>query len=491
MKYSDTKLIVFLQTFSKKEVEEFEKFIISPYFKQGRDLQPLYKAIVKFYPDFDPENFNEEIVYKEMYEGSDFGDKKSKNILKTLSSSLLKMAEEFMVISNLRKNRVLKNRTMLEELLDRDLTKYFDKYRESADEELNLNGELSGIRILDKYFMKGTKTRYFNSILDHENYLKNAFKSGDDLSEYYIINLLRIAKLKYFSTEGDNAVLEKDTAYLIFESLDFKKILKASANSPHHFLLAFHYYSYLSLINKCDPDLFTKAKEIFHKNKLKLSRMEKFYLYADLVNIQNFGYHFVKYTASRKEIYDLYVTCIEDGAYKLTKEAYMQLGFYRNVILNAIFFKEYDWAVDFINKYSDELKPVYRMNMKFYSKALISFSKKDFEDALVNISKVKYDMSNLKVDVKLLSLKIYYELNMTEQAYSMADTFKHNLKSFKEIPNELIDAYAIFLKYFRKLLNINEKGKKDDAEFYKIAVEKEKFIAQKSWLIEKFEEFSS
>ncbi|MEZ4691813.1 MAG: hypothetical protein R3A12_17295 [Ignavibacteria bacterium] len=79
-----------------------------------------------------------------MYTDSDFGDRKSKDILKTLSSSLLKMAEEFMVISNLRKNKVLRNRTMLEELLDRDLVKYFIKYRDIADEVLNMKGELSG-----------------------------------------------------------------------------------------------------------------------------------------------------------------------------------------------------------------------------------------------------------------------------------------------------------------------------------------------------------
>ena len=487
MIYSDTKLIVFLQTFSKKETEEFEKFIISPYFKQGRDLQPLYKAIIKFYPDFDPEKFNEEIIYKELYPDSDFGDRKSKDILKTLSSSLLKMAEEFMVISNLRKNKVLRNRTMLEELLDRDLVKYFIKYRDIADEVLNMKGELSGNRILEKYFIKGTDTRYFNSILDHGNYLKNAFKSGEYLSEYFLINLLRIAKLKYFSRAEDEIEHEKDIADLLFESMDIEKVLKISEDSPHNFLLAFHYYSYLSLIKKCDPVHFAKAKEIFYNNKSKISRMEKFYLYADLLNIQNLGYHFVKYTANRREIYDLLISCIEDGAYKLTKEAYMQPGFYRNVILNAIFFKDYEKAYEFTDKFSDELKPAYRKNMKFYSRALISFGKGDFEDALVNISKVKYDLVNFKVDVKLLSLKIFYELRMTEQAFSMTDTFRHYLKSNNEIPAELKESYSNFIKSYIRILNIREKKDKEEAMYMKKETEDEKLMAQRSWLIDKLE----
>jgi len=487
MEYRDTKLIVFLQTFSKKELGEFEKFIISPYFKQGRDLLPLYKAIIKFHPDFLSQEFNEENIFKEIYPDTNFGDRKSRDILKTLSSSLLKMAEEFMVISNFSRNKILKNRIMLEELLDRDLVKYYEKYRDTAEAELNIEGELSGKIILEKYFLDGIDTQYFNIILDHKNYLKKGFRSGEYLSDYYIINLLRIAKLKSFSEIGSNIKSEENISDQLLAGLNMEMILDAYKDSPHFVFIGFHYYSYLSISNKCDAGHYAKAKEIFYRHKSKLSRMEKVYFYADLLNIQNIGYQFINFSARRREIFDLLVSCIDDDAYKMYNESYMQPDFYRNFIINAIYLKEFEIAVKFTEKYTEELKPVFRKDMKFYSRAMISFGKAHYEEALVNISKVKYALVNFKVDVKILSLKIYYELKLTEQAYSMADTFKHNLKSNNEIPEELNLSYFNFIKYYIKLLNLTEKENKDEALYMKSEIEKEKIIAQKNWLIEKFE----
>ncbi len=486
MEYNETKLIVFIQTFSKKELDEFEKFLISPYFKLGRDLMPLFRVIIRFHPDFQSEEFTEKNIFKEIYPGTEFGNKKSKDILKTLSSSLLKMAEEFMVISNLNRNRVLKNRIMLEELLDRDLVKYYEKYRETAEEELNFKDEISGQIILEKYFLEAINTRYLSVKLDHLNYLKKAFKSGEYLTDYFIINLLRVAKLKSFSEIGSNIKSEGNITDLLLAELNMEEILKAYKDSPHYVFIGFHYFSYLCLINKCDTNYYSRAKEIFYTNKSKLSRLEKFFFYSDLLNIQNIGYQFVKFTASRTEIYELLVSCIEDGAYKFYEESYMQPGFYRNFILSAIYFKEFDMANKFIEKYSEELNPVYRKNMKYYSKAMISFGKADYEEALVNISKVKYDLVNFKVDVKMLSLKIYFELKLTEQAYSMADTFKHNLKTYKDIPKELNVSYFNFIKYYIKLLNLINTADKEEAMYLKNEVEKERLIAQKNWLIEKF-----
>ncbi len=215
--------------------------------------------------------------------------------------------------------------------------------------------------------------------------------------------------------------------------------------------------------------------------------MYKVYFYSDLFNIQQIGFQYINISARRREIFNLFVSCIKDKAYKMNNDAYMQPDFFRNFIVNAIYLKEFDVADNFTEKYTEELKPVFRRDMKYYSKALISFGKAQYEEALVNISKVKYALVNFKVDIKVLSLKIYYELKLTEQAYSMADTFKHNLKSYIEMPEDLKLSYINFIKYYLKLLNATEKKNKDEALYFKSEIEKEKIISQKTWLIEKFE----
>ena len=487
MEYKDTKLIAFIETFSKDELVEFEKFIISPYFKKGRDLHSLYKVILQHHPDFSSDKFNEEIVFKELYPEIEFGDKKSKDILKTLSSSLLKMAEEFIVISKLQKDKLLKNRIMLDEILDRDLTKFYEQYSAKAEKELNAKGETSGQNTLEKYFFEGIKTRYYSHVLNYENYYSHAVKSGEYISSYFLSNLLRISKLKYLSEAGRNIKPDVDIIDHLLDRIDIEDVLKLFKGTSHYVFIGFHYYTYLCQINKFEFRFYKLAKDIFIENKSQLNRPEKFYFYADLLNILNMSYASSYSLGTRKEIFEVVNLCIKDKAYKFSNDDFMQPDFYRNAILNAIFFKEYKWADNFINNYSKELKPVFHENLKYYSRALIFFEKEDFDNALANIIKVRYDLLAFKIDVKILSLKIYYELQMLEPAISMVDSFKHYIRSNKNLPDDIRSAYTDFLKYYSKTLNIKEKGLKEEASFISKEVKENYLIAQKKWLLKKLE----
>ena len=485
MNYKDTKLIAFLRTFTPEELSDFEKFIVSPYFKKGRDLMPFFKVLLKHHTDYNSENFNEELIFDELYPGTGFGDKKSKDILKTLSSSLLKLAEEFIVISKFRKNNVLRNRIMLDEILNRDLVKYYEQYREITADELGVKGKATMQNILEEYFFEGMNSRYCSQILDYKNYFKHVIRSGEFISSYFISNLLRIAKTKYLSETGRNLKSEKDIVDFLTGALDMKAILKIYEKTPHYVFMGYHYYTYLSLTNNCDIKYYKSAKEIFFGNKSKLSNSERLYLYSDLLNILNMSFQMKNSSDNRKEIFELLKSCIEDKAYKFSEDDFMQPDFYRNVILNAVYLKEFDWALDFTDNYTKELKHEFRENLKYYSRTMIFFGKKEFEEALVNISKVKYDLVNFKIDVKIISLMIFFELQMTEQAYSMTDTFKHFLRSFKELPEELRVSHLNFIKYYLKILNINVSGKKDEVLFFRSKIENEKLVSHKKWLLEK------
>lgn len=488
MKYNETKLIVFLQTFSEDEVAEFEKFISSPYFKKGRDLVPLLKAILKFYPDLSQKGLDEESIYKEIYPDARFGDRKSKDILKTLSSSLLKMAEEFMMLANLNRSRPLKDRLLLDELLDRGLIKYYSQYRQKADAELNSPGESSVQALLDNYFLQSTDTRFHIMSLDHALYREHVFKSGDYLSAHYIVNLLRILKLRQIAEAYQQVPFEESIPDKVFGRLDLEEIVEFYRGSEFEVFVSFHYYTYMSIKNNCDEGYFHKAKKIFLANRSRLSNYEKMYFYSDLLNILNIGYMPGKDAENRKEIFHLQILCIEDKAYKLDREKYMHPDFFRNIIINALYVKEFEEAIGFVDKYISELEPKFRANMKHYSKALIAFAKSEFEDALVNISKVKYDLIDFKIDVKILSMKIFYELRMTEQAYSIVDTFRHYLRSGKDLTPELRANYVNFIVYYLKLFHACFSKNKDEALIAKKEAMQEPLLAQKPWLLAKFSE---
>ncbi|MBK7253000.1 MAG: hypothetical protein IPI04_03555 [Ignavibacteria bacterium] len=98
----DTKLIAFLKTFSKPELSEFEKFLKSPYFKKERDPLPLFNYLKKHYPGFPSEKINEENILTELYPGESISNKKYKDLIRNISSTLLKAVTDFIFYSGIK-----------------------------------------------------------------------------------------------------------------------------------------------------------------------------------------------------------------------------------------------------------------------------------------------------------------------------------------------------------------------------------------------------
>ncbi|MBK8983686.1 MAG: hypothetical protein IPM38_15555 [Ignavibacteria bacterium] len=63
------RLVNILKTFTKEEIKEFEKFVASPYFSRGRNLSPFFSVIKKYYPEFYPDQYSAEKIFRELFSG--------------------------------------------------------------------------------------------------------------------------------------------------------------------------------------------------------------------------------------------------------------------------------------------------------------------------------------------------------------------------------------------------------------------------------------
>ena len=492
MEYKDTKLLAFLRTFSKEELNEFEKFLESPYFKKGRDPLPLFKALKKFHP-FESDGFNEEVVYKEIYPGQNFDDKNSKNTLRSLSSYLLKSVEDYLYISGLRNNSVLRNRTLLNEILERNLTKHYEQYMKQAIEEQESHENEFGVNNLEKYHLESINARYYSTILDIEKYFAHISKSVEHISSHFWIDFINTAKSIFIAK--DNFHLNESVEFIdrMLDATNMETILKIHEGSPNHAHINFHYQIYRHLESRGKEDHYEKAKQIFFQNKSLMSTHDKVYYYSDLINI--FHMRLTKEGLdSKRELFSLINACLEDKAYKISDDDFMHPLFYRNAILCADYLKETQWAYDFIDKYSSELKPELRENLRQYSKALIDYARGDFEESLVNISKVKYNLVEFKTDVKILMMRIFYELKLVDQAESMTDTLRHLVRSSEKLDTEYREAFSNYIKYFNRLLKLKtEEPKNKSVELNTIRdeINKQENLIQRIWLNEKIEELAS
>ena len=119
---------------------------------------------------------------------------------------------------------------------------------------------------------------------------------------------------------------------------------------------------------------------------------------------------------------------------------------------------------------------------------MIEFKKKNFEKALEYLSKVEIIFFYFKYHLKILYLQVYYELNYTEQAISMIDSFKHFLKNNKYVPDSLGVNYKKFTDYYIRLLNVKTTYRKSEVKIFKEKIQKEERLFFKNWFLEKLNE---
>jgi hypothetical protein len=80
----NTKLINLLRTFNAAEIRKFRDFVNSPYFNKNKNIISLYNEIHNFYPEFDAEKLNEEILFEKIFNGEKYDYFKFRNIVSDL-----------------------------------------------------------------------------------------------------------------------------------------------------------------------------------------------------------------------------------------------------------------------------------------------------------------------------------------------------------------------------------------------------------------------
>ena len=471
-------------------MSEFEKFLKSPFFKKERDPLPLFNYLKRHYPEYPPEKVSEEQIINELYPGGNSDDKKYRDLVRNISSTLLKAVTEFMIHSSVKNNEMLKNRIVLNGFLDKNLLKYYDQFLADSYKELSLMNQESATVALEYFQLEQLNTRYFAYTLEYKKFLDHGIRSLEWNSAQFILNMIWTAKIKYLEETYNNAKPESDFPDKIFESINLEKAIDAFSAHEKYPQLLFNYYAYKSIINENNLDYYRKAKTIFIANRSNISRFEKNFFYADLMNILSSGKD-IGDGYKRSELFEIMRFCVEDKAYKVSDDDFMHPSFYRSAVIHSIAVKEFDWTEKFIENHTNELQPEYVDNMKYFSMAVVKFGRGDFEESLQYVSKVKYDLVRLKTDVKFLMLKIYYELNLEDPAYFLIDTFKHYASDSKEISEDTRISVKNFLKYYTQLLKMKSTPKSSEVEFSRTTIKNENLIYHKDWLMDKVSELAS
>lgn len=479
------KALNILSTFTKKEFEQFSRFISSPYFNRSKELIRFFSGIRKYYPHFNHSGLESEKIYKKLYPGKPFNE----GTIRNLFSDLGNLSEKFLGYINYENSFDFGHKVIAEmnaRALDREFEKNYKKYSER-----NENDEDSFYKLnLNKYFLYTEMSNYNqrkNNILD----ITSRSLSSEALLAFFIREFLLERSSWMSISDSYNVEQDYNVVEIFFTTTDVKTMINKlkQSNSPHAEDLELFFYLSEAGLNKTGNfyEDFDKAYNLFNKRINSMSHSSQRRMYKWIRNVINLN---IKPDDKklRKIIFEL-------GKEMVAKEliydsaGIINAGTFVNILLTAIVAGEIMWAKDFLENKISKLEKDSRDDIYNYYKAKILSCEKKFAESNEQLLAISKEDILFKADSKVLRMINYYELNYFEAAFSQAEAFRQFLSRNDTISAGRKEKSLNFLKFYLCLLK-NKTGKDVNLSFAKKELAECTVLRNKDWLMYKFEELN-
>lgn len=163
---------------------------------------------------------------------------------------------------------------------------------------------------------------------------------------------------------------------------------------------------------------------------------------------------------------------------------------YRNIVLVACRIEEYQWALDFIEKYKNNLEFDYRQSAYSFNKARVFMNMKRYSDVIEVLRNVEYEDITYNINSRLMLIASFYELDEYDILESTIKAFKVFLRRKRNIS---VSRKANFTDHCDVIFNLIKASDRKDIKRIEKAQEilwSNSGIPNKTWLKEKIAEVS-
>lgn len=481
MELINYKLILLVKSLSAKEIDQFQKFISSPYFTKGRNYVPYLNEVIKFISGSNNNNISGKSLH------SDAGKKLSNQTLRNRYSELYKLGEEFLIYNSLSKSRYEKEKILLNELMDKKLyVPYSIKYRDTLN---HLNKEkYDNNKFRDISDLTELNSRFLHDKNKVELLYNEYYRYSEIILCLNLINFFEIGN-EFSQQEYDSRKYEPNYILVFLRSLEIETLMEtfSSSDSEIFKVTAMNYYLYRAFENENNEVYYFKSHEIFTGLFYELKDSYKVKIFNYMINFsirkQNKGIKKYQY-----ELFKLYNEKLDQNLISDLKSNIYLFNFFRDYVHIGLSIKEYDWVENFISKYSNELPKEMREDETKLSYAKLDLAKRRFARSLSNLKNIKTTYYLLYIDSSMVKLCNYFELNKYEEAYLELDRLKHYLRNHKEIPKDHRYTYENFIKVYQKILKYQTNPERGEIGFLEKNVISLDMVSKRDWLIEKISE---
>lgn len=474
----NTRVIELLRTFKEKEITGLDELIGSKFFNKNENVLILFQEIKKYFPDFNHDNLDKKNLYPIVFGKKKYDDEK----MRTLISVLMKLIKKYLVQLEVESKTPYANLFLLEQLRLRDQENLFEyeygKAKSYVDE--NLYKE-------DDY--------YFASYMNDFTYFyghPSGFK--DDAEESALINKIAASLERYvflgamdinYQMLTRKVKMNYKPNYIFLEHIKNKIETNEYNDTP---LLPLKYYSFRAIENPENEEYFEICQKLYFENFEKISEFERGSIHLAMVNYCMLGISSGNEKYIEKAVV-LYKFALEHRLYFQSNKYLLPFMFY-NITKYALHIGDSKWVFNFIFEYKNKIPPEFRKDVVNSAYGKYYFEIGDFDSALKHINKINPHIASLKLEVLILLVKTFYELDYVESIFSTMDSLRHFVKTNKTLTPFLGHQTSHFTKYLRKLVDIKEKQQWKELGYLRkeISSIKEFGIINQKWILQKIDE---
>ena len=480
----NSKLILLLKSLTKKEFNQLDKFLRSPFLNSNKQVIRLYNYFNEnqHFPEFKSDQLSKQQVDHKLFSQPNNDYTFDPKRIRDLMSNFSVLVEEFLIVlESLDKQTMTKEQLLLKSLSKRNLYKTF-KSKTKSD-----------LLKLEKRTVKDDE--YYKQLFDlnfqyffHPDTLKQKPASEEinavlkSLDQYYVLNKLKIScellsRQDIFSEEYNTDFFE--------EMIHIAK--NQCSNNNQLFLI---YSGLVKLFSSgFNSDSYQKIKSLYFDNLEVISEKEQRIILHYLINIISSAIN--KNKGNTSEIFSLYQQGLKNKI--LIHNNRLTPATYSNIAILGSKLKEFKWTLKFIADYEQYLAPEVMNETKSMSLAYWYFNKSDFDKALSLIIDFKMPSDLFNIRSKALLVRTLMEKFLTDSDYynlldSKTEALRKQVERSEIISKRKKEAYNNFLKYTRRITTISRNQPKNiqtklDKLFNEIQIMNT--LVAKDWLLEK------
>lgn len=470
------KLLSLLLSFSKIDLNRFEKYLLSPFFNENQNLVKLFNILNQYLRnnEQEPKTISKQEVWKRLFKNTPYNDV----LLRRVCSDMTQQALNYLAYTNYKSKPLSVETNMLSATNQPKLKKHFTGILRKAQTR-QMESE-----------SRDTSFHYNNFQIElscHKNleYLgkKRSDFSNFERADYHLDSFYILQKLKnYCDLLGYKNMVSIEVNVTLFPT--FVEFVLNSNFIEEASIKAFYLVSEMFL----DPE----NEANYYNLKALLDERTKEFGHEDLkllyIHLRNYCIH-TKINLGRsdffRELFDLYKVQVQSGI--IIENDILTAQNYKNIITVALHIKEFEWAENFIQTYTDMLPPANQDNDRNYNLAKVYFHQEQYEKVIEQLREVEYRNVIYSLGGKLMLLKTYYELNEFLVLDSLVDSFRIYLRRSSKIPKEVKQQYMNILRFTKRLSSVRP-GDQQTVLKIKNQVIQCKALASKKWLLEKISE---